>query len=202
MKLNKIILALGLVPTLAFANNVNLEPLFNQQNNFCNQGFDGNIKGIISYFNLNQNSDFNVNGIKVNRIEIKNPIVTQNFNKSQLMEESKKYVKQMKDYPFKSIYTVIYSVNLDLPATTQEIKNKINGINNNSLYHSFGNYDPTKLKSSITMEDFEKNLKTIQVPIMNATFMEMGGNTQVLYQCKIITYTNDDLNTVSRKASQ
>lgn len=202
MKFKKLLLILGLLPTLSYANNVNLDKLFNQQDNFCNQGQDGNLKGIVSYFSLNQNSDFYLNGIKVNRIEIKTPIVTQNFNKNQLIDEAQKYVKQTKDYNFKNIYTIIHTINLDLPISLNELKTKVSGINNNSFYQSFGNYDPNKLKSSTGMEDFEKNIKTIQVPMINASFMNMGGNTQILYQCKIITYTNDDLNMVTQKVSQ
>lgn len=203
MKLNKLLLVLGLLPGFTYANNVNLDSLFTQQNNFCNQGKDGNLKGIVSYFGLNQNSDFYLNGMKVNKIEIKTPNVTQNFNKSQLIEESKKYVKQFKDYPFKNIHTIVYSINIDLGTPLSEVKSKISGINgNNSYYKDFGNYDPNKLKTSIEMSDFENNIKSIQVPMINASFLGMGPTTQILYQCKIITYTNDDLNTITQKASQ
>lgn len=205
---NKLLLSLLLLPCFAHANQVNLDSLVANQNNFCNQGKDGNLKGILSFLSLNKNSDIFFKGEKVTRIEIKNPKITLQYSPEKLQEESKKYVTLNKPYPFKNLYSINYLISFVVDTPTENIKPKIENMNQNSgmAYKRFGDYKGSILAQSKSMEDFETNLKTIQSSEYNisviSNYESNTPKTTIVYQCKMVSYTSDDMNTITQKANQ
>lgn len=203
--MKKLLLSMFLLPILAHANQVNLDNLVSNSNNFCNQGQDGKLTGVLSYFNLNNDSDIYFKGFKVSRIEIQNPIVQTQFTPSQIQEESKKYIKQFSPYQYKNLYTINYVISLVIDGSLENVKSKIENFNGTNSYKKFGQYNPDILTHSKNPEEFENNLKTIQVPEYNASFMNnyetQNPRTNMVYQCKMISYTNENVATITYKAS-
>lgn len=206
---NKFLLsALLLLPIFAQANQVNLDSLVSNENNFCNQGRDGNLKGILSFLNLDKNSDIFFKGFKVSRIEIKNPQIVLQFSPEKLKEESKKYITSNKSYAFKNLYSINYFISFIVDSSVEDLKSKIDNINFNSgvAYKKFGDYKGSILSKSKSVEDFEDNLKTIQSPEYNIAIMKNYENNSsrasVIYQCKMVSYTNEDIDSLTKKANQ
>lgn len=204
---NKLAIIMLLLPVLAQANQVSLDSLVSNQNNFCNQGQDGNIKGVLSFLNLNNNSDLSFKGFKVTRIEIKNPKITLQYSPEKLKEESKKYVSSNKAYQFKNLYSINYLINFIVDTPVENIKSKVENMNASGVaYKKFGEYKGSILEQSKSLEDFESKLKTIQTPEYTMSIMSnYETNTpksSLVYQCSIISYTSDDINTITQKASQ
>lgn len=204
--MKKLLLSLLFAPLLAQANQVNLDSLVSNDNNFCNQGQEGKLTGILSYFNLNADSDISFKGFKVSRIEIQNPIIQTQFTPARLAEESKKYVKLIKPYTYKNLYTINYVISLVVDGSVDNIKAKLENFNGTNAYKKFGQYNPELLKESRTPEEFEFNLRKIQVPEYNVSMMNNyeGGvpRTNVIYQCKMVAYTNEDIATMTNKANK
>lgn len=205
---NKLLISLLLLPCLAQANQVNLDSLVSNDNNFCNQGQDGKFNGILSFLSLNNNSDMYFKGFKVTRIEIKNPQIMTQFTPAKLQEESKKYVSNNKVYPFKNIYSIAYFINFVVDTPADNLKSKMENFNpaTKGYYKRFGQYQVNALQQSKSMEEFESNLKTIQVPEYSAMIMpNYETNTPksvVIYQCKMVAYTSEDMATITNKANQ
>lgn len=205
---NKFLFSLLLLPCFANANQVSLDSLVSNTGNFCNQGQEGKLTGVLSFLNLNNNSDIYFKGFKVTRIEIKTPQVVTQFNSAKLQEESKKYVMNNKNYPFKNLYSIGYLISFIVDTPVENLKSKIENFNpsTGSYYKRFGEYKATDLQQSKSMEDFENNLKTIQVPEYNLTIMANyetnSPKSSLIYQCKMVAYTNEDITTITNKANK
>lgn len=204
--MKKIIFSVLFLPLMAQANSVNLDNLVTNNNNFCNQGQDGKLTGVLSYFNLNTNSDIYFKGFKVSRIEIQTPKVQTEFTPEKLLQESRKTLPSTQKYNFKNLYSITYIISLLIDSPVDQLKLKIENINGNYAYKKFGQYNPAILKQSTSLEDFEKNLKNIQVPEYTASLVNnYDGNmirTLLVYQCKMVAYTNESISTMSDKANK
>lgn len=203
--MRKFLFCLLFLPILAKANQVNLDNLVTNTNNFCNQGQDGKLTGVLSYFNLNKNSDIYFKGFKVSRIEIQNPKVQTEFTPDKLLQESKKILPSEQNYAFKNLYSITYIMTLLIDSPIDQLKSKIENINGNYAYKKFGQYNPAILKQSKSILEFEKNLQNIQVPEYTASLVnnyELSmARTLLIYQCKMIAYTSDNIATISNKAN-
>ena len=203
MKNNLILLSL-ILPCLAHANIVSLNALTSNENNFCNQAKDGNIMGILSFLKLNRDSDIVFKGSEVTKIEIKNPQIKLEIDAARLQQESRKYVSAYAAYPFGNLYSVSYFVNFIVDSPIENLKAKMENINSAGVgYKKFGNYNPKILEGSKTMQEFETNLKTIQTAEYSLNLIKnyetQRTKTSVVYQCKMITYTNDSLEEIKQK---
>lgn len=204
--MKKLIISVLFLPLVGYANQVNLDKLVSNNDNFCNQGQEGQLTGVLSYFDLNSNSDILFKGLRVSRIEIQKPMVQIQFTPDKLKEESKQYLKPFKSYNYKNLYTINHMISLIIDSDINNVKTKLDNFNGRTAYKKFGQYNPELLKQSKTPEEFEFNLRKIQVPEYNVSIVnnyEIGTQrTSLIYQCKIISYTSDDLTTIVNKVSR
>lgn len=202
---NKLLIALFILPVISYANEVSLDSLVSNENSFCNQGSNGIISGILSFLKLNSQSDIYFKGNKVTKIEIKNPQISVLFSSEKIKEESKLYVSDNKPYNFKNFYRIINTVTFVVDSSKENLQKKLENLNpsNGTYYKKYGKYDPNILKQSRTMQEFENNIKTIHVPEYNYSIISNYENntpqTTVMYQCKMVTYTNEDIATINQK---
>ncbi len=112
------------------------------------------------------------------------------------------------EYPFKNLYSIGYLISFIVDTPVENLKSKIENFNpsTGSYYKRFGEYKATALQQSKSMEDFENNLKTIQVPEYNLTIMANyetnSPKSSLIYQCKMVAYTNEDITTITNKANK
>ena len=120
--------------------------------------------------------------------------------------ESNKYVKASGGYPLKNLYSIVYWVNFTVDSPMENLKMKMENINSAGIGNKkFGEYNPRVLEGSKTMQEFEKNLKTIQTSEYSLSLLNnyetRTPKTTVMYQCKIISYTDESLESIKSKAS-
>ena len=131
------------------------------------------------------------------------------YDDSKLKEESKKYVKEFdKNYNFKNLYSITLNINFIVNSDPQSVKTALGNFNQNrgGFYNKFGNYNPSVLNNSTSMQDFENNMKQIQVPEYNAMIVPLYQNNLVnsnfIYQCKLVSYTKQDADSIKNQLSQ
>jgi hypothetical protein len=201
--MKKFILLISLLPIITLANEVKLDNLVSEKNNFCGGYKEKNIKDLMQYFQINEKSDIFINGLKVDGILIDNPEIYLLSSKEQLKEQllktgrNKFKEEEIKKYDFSNIKRIIHKTTLrfDKPLLDVEkffVKNSNYSLDKKGFINIIKTNEIINFDNAKNLEELNNLLLKSQNGSYSGLLKEINikGKTQTIldYNCTMNVY--------------